>query len=80
MRSTCWHLYYGPWWMIQFQWDRWISVGLHVDFRRRIRSLDGKAYGPYVDLHLLCIIISLGWNPAYSGELDLKASVGRGGL
>jgi len=75
-----WHLYYGRWWMIQWCFDWWFSLGIHVDFRTRVRSTDLKKYGPYIDFHLGFIIISIGRNPVYSGELDLIAPGGRGGL
>lgn len=67
-----WHRYYGKWWMVQWAFDGWISFGIHIDFRHRKR---GFTYGPYVDLHLGMIILSLGWHPVYAGELDLKTSV-----
>ncbi len=65
--------------MIQWQWDGWFSIGLHVDFRRRTSARLGVDYGPYVDIHLGWFIFSFGCNPAYSGELDKIVSVSRGG-
>lgn len=59
---------------------RWWSFGLHVDFARRTNATTGKRYGPYVDLHLGIAIISVGVNPAHSGELEKVISIGRGGL
>lgn len=69
-----WHRKYGRWWMVQGAWDGWLSFGFHIDFRHRRRG-DGSSYGPYVDLHLGVVIISLGWQPVYAGEIDLKTSV-----
>ena len=75
-----WHLHYGSWWMIQWQWNGWLSLGIHVDCKRRVAARPGRHYGPYLDLHLGCLILSLGRWPVYSGELEYSVSVGRGGL
>ena len=66
--------------MIQWQVNGWFSLGTHLDWRRRRTARDGIRYGPYVDFHLGVLIISLGVNPVYSGELDSSVNVGRGGL
>jgi len=76
---AAWHQHYGSWWMVQWSLDGWVSLGVHVDFRTRRNSTCGEKYGPYVDLHLGCFIVSLGRNPVRSGEIDLKANCGRGG-
>jgi len=60
--------------MTQWELDGWFSLGIHIDFRHRHRG-DGLHYGPYVDLHLGFFILSLGLNPVYAGEIDLKTSV-----
>jgi hypothetical protein len=60
--------------MTQWQLDWWFSLGLHIDFRHRRRG-DGLTYGPYVDFHLGFVIVSLGWNPVYAGEVELRNSV-----
>lgn len=76
-----WNIRYGRWWM--FQWAGCIgpvNFGIHVDFRRRRTGREGLRYGPYADLHLPFCILSLGVNPAYSGELDLLVSSSRGGI
>ena len=65
--------------MVQWCLDGWFSLGVHVDFRIRQIS-DGQTYGPYVDLHLGCVIISIGNNPAFSGRLESACSVSRGGV
>ncbi len=65
--------------MVQACWDGWISLGIHIDWRSR-RTASGQRYGPYVDMHLLCVIVSIGVNPVYSGEIDTVSSVSRGGL
>jgi hypothetical protein len=72
-----WHRRYGKWWMVQGAWDGWFSLGIHIDFRHRRRG-DGLAYGPYGDLHLGWVIVSLGLNPVYAGEIELKTSVAIG--
>lgn len=75
-----WHQRYGSWWMVQWALDGWASLGIHIDFRSRVSSTTGVRYGPYVDLHFLFVIVSLGRNPVHSGEIDLHSSIGRGGL
>ena len=65
--------------MAQACFDGWVSLGIHIDLRRRATA-SCRRYGPYIDLHLGCLIVSLGRNPAYSGEIDAAASVSRGGL
>lgn len=71
---------HGRCWMVQWCWDGWLSFGVHVDWTTRVRSSDGMRYGPYVDVHLGCVIVSVGRNPVYSGEIESRVSVGRGGL
>jgi hypothetical protein len=73
-----WHLTHGRWWMVQWQVDGWLSLGIHIDLRRRIDS-DGHSYGPYIDFHLGFVILSLGYHPVYSGEMRKAVSVSRGG-
>jgi hypothetical protein len=63
--------------MVQWAWDGWFSLGIHIDFRHRKRG-DGLAYGPYVDFHFGWVIVSLGLNPVYAGEIELKTSVAIG--
>lgn len=69
-----WHRRYGNWWMVQWALDGWLSFGVHLDFRHRRRG-DGLTYGPYIDLHLGVVILSLGLRPIYAGEIDLRNSV-----
>ena len=71
---------YGKWWAIQWSFDGWVSFGVHLDFRVRYNESVSRFYGPYVDIHFLWFILSLGVNPIYAGELDLKTSVSRGGI
>lgn len=75
-----WNLRHGSWWMVQWQVDGWVSLGIHVDLRRRYTAVERVPYGPYVDVHLGVMIVSVGVNPVYSGELSSSVSVGRGGL
>lgn len=44
-----WHVQTGRYWMLQWGWSILFSVGLHIDWRLR-----------YVDLHLGCVIVTLG--------------------
>ncbi len=76
---ACWHLKHGRRWMIQWCADWWLSFGVHIDFRRRRRA-DGIEYGPYLDLHLGWLILSLGRNVVYSGDLQRVLSISRGGF
>lgn len=70
-----WH---GAWWAVQ--WHPSISVGFHLEPRWTLRTNSGIPYGPYLDLHLPCLTVSIGRNPIYAGELDLLKSYSRGGL
>lgn len=74
-----WNLRHGRWWMVQWSLDGWLSLGVHVDFRHR-RDAAGRRYGPYLDIHLLCFILSLGFHPTYSGDIDKLIGSSRGGL
>lgn len=76
---SVWHLHHGRWWMVQWQFASWLSFGVHMDFATRIISADHK-YGPYIDLHLGFVIISIGRNPVYSGVLQRSVGCSRGGL
>lgn len=66
--------------MIQACFDGWFSLGIHLDLRRRRNAEQQIDFGPYVDLHLGCVIISLGYNPAVSGRLHSSINCGRGGI
>jgi len=66
--------------MIQACFDGWISVGIHIDPWHRRDAKSGIYFGPYIDFHLICFIISLGVNPKYSGRIDVGCSVSRGGI
>ncbi len=79
MRLTPWGIRFGSWWAVQWRFDGCLSLGIHVEFRVNIKG-DGGTFGPYVDLHFLNVILSLGNNPAYSTDLERVISVSRGGL
>ena len=70
---------YSRWWAVQWVLDGWFSLGIHIDFRHR-RADSGRTYGPYLDLHLGVVVLSLGWQPIYSGDLERALSVSRGGV
>jgi hypothetical protein len=72
-----WRCWYGRWWMVQLVLDGWVSLGVHLDFKHRRYS--AGTYGPYVDLHLGVLILSLGWHPYLSTDLERCASYSRGG-
>lgn len=74
-----WGIRYGRWWALQWRFDHCYSFGVHIDLMRRPHAIVGS-FGPYIDFHLLVIILSIGNNPAHSGELERCISVSRGGL
>lgn len=77
-----WNIRYGDWWMLQWQANWWASFGIHVDVKsRRVASGDhaGMRYGPYVDLHLGCLVASFGFRPYLTGELVNQSGIARGG-
>ena len=67
------HIHHGSWWMVQWSFDWWFSLGLHIDFRVR------EAYGPYVDFHVGPFSISLGRVPLYTDEEEALLTHSRGG-
>lgn len=75
-----WHIHYGKGWLVQWCFDWWFSLGIHIDLKRRIANHTDIAFGPYVDFHLGFVIVSLGYNPVLSGTLATKTSVSRGGI
>lgn len=82
-RQTGWNVRYGVFWMIQWQVSWWASLGIHIDPKRRKVSsgpYEGWTYGPYVDFHCLFFVLSLGWHPYLSGELQSVSGVARGGV
>ena len=73
-------MYYGSWWAVQWLWPvGWFSLGIHIE-PRHLKDHKGRHYGPYLDFHLVCFIISFGWRPIYAGTLESTVSVSRGGL
>ena len=74
-----WGIRYGRCWAIQWRLDGCLSLGIHLEPRRRPHVLVGS-YGPYLDLHLGLITVSIGNRPAYSGDLERALSISRGGL
>jgi len=63
--------------MVQVIFDGWLSLGIHLDVRHR-RDNFGNTFGPYMDLHLGVLILSLGWHPCFSTDLERVISVSRG--
>jgi len=74
-----WYIIHGKYWMIQFSNMGWISLGIHIDPRCRRTGKTNQRYGPYIDLHLICVIISVGIRPYLSGETEMYSSIARGG-
>jgi len=71
-----WHLRYGSWWMVQWMWLGWISVGFHIDFKHHHMD-NGESYGPYIDLHLGLAIVSIGNNPVYCSDTRVSYAIPR---
>lgn len=71
MRSMRLHakvwLWWGSWWAVQFYRAGYVSLGVHVDLRR-----------PYIDLHVLWLIASVGRNPGFTDEAEWKRGSCRG--
>jgi hypothetical protein len=65
LRGPRWGVAWGRWWMIQYSLDGTFSLGLHIDPVRR------EAYGPYLDLHLVALAISLGRRPGRANNNSL---------
>jgi hypothetical protein len=70
---------FGSWWALQWGRDRLLEFGLHVETRQRLTNT-GVRFGPYIDLHLPFVTVSLGRNPIHAGELELLRSTARGGI
>lgn len=78
-----WNIRYGTCWMLQWQANWWLSFGVHLDPKqRRVAGgrFAGLHYGPYIDVHLGFVIVSLGWRPYLSGELVNESGIARGGF
>jgi hypothetical protein len=58
-----WHEHNGKWWMIQWCFDWWLSIGVHIDLKPRRVGKEGPRYGPYIVLHLGMVILYFGVNP-----------------
>lgn len=68
---------YGSWWAIQSVPG--LSLGVHLDTRSRFAVNDVR-YGPYIDLHFIKWVVSVGVNPIYAGAIDLLESWSHGGI
>jgi hypothetical protein len=69
-----WGVWFGRFWMVQFALDGTISFGLHIDPIRR--HTDRGGFGPYLDLHLGPVIVSLGNHPSRAADDRWLSSVG----
>lgn len=68
-----WGVRYGTWWMVQWSFDRTLSLGVHAD--PLARDGPGGKYGPYLDLHLLVGAVSIGRHPARANNHSLMRPV-----
>lgn len=75
-----WGLWWGPWWAVLFHCDWTFSIGIHVEPRRRQRGSEPSSYGPYVDLHLPMLCLSVGRNPVYVSSLETQRNYAKGKL
>jgi hypothetical protein len=78
-----WNVRYGLLWMLQWQLAGWVSLGIHLELATRRASggpFEGLSYGPYLDLHLGVVIVSVGWRPFLSGEVWTLSGAARGGV
>lgn len=73
-----WNIRYGKYWMVQWCFNGWVSLGVHIDFNCRTAEKTKERYGPYVDFHVGPAIFSLGLRPYYSTVMAANL-VGRGG-
>jgi hypothetical protein len=62
---SSWKIKHGRYWMLYWCWDKWFSFGIHIDFKRRETGKDKIPYGPYLEIHFLWFIFSLGYQPYY---------------
>lgn len=70
-----WGVRWGSWWLLQWSLDGSLSLGIHVDPRRRLA--ERGPFGPYVDLILGPVVLSLGYHPARAnGLVDLLGQSG----
>lgn len=72
-----WFIKYGSWWGIQFSTAYAVQLGFHLELRRRKSGATG--YGPYLDIHIPCFIVSIGRHPMITGYLDSLMPSSRGG-
>lgn len=61
-----WGLRAGRWYQVQWSFDGTLSLGVHVDPLRRLS--DTGPYGPYVDLHIGPVVLSLGSWPGRAAD------------
>lgn len=69
---------FGSWWAIQYDGNRPIALGFHVELRR-MPARPNMTYGPYIDIHVPYLIISIGRHPIYTYPDDMIRTYSRGG-
>lgn len=70
---------YGSWWCIHYALDRTFALGIYVQPWQGMTG-SGLPYGPYIDVHLPMLILSVGVNPVYANDPEFIARYGRAGL
>ncbi len=81
--SHGWGVLWGRWWSIHWAFDHLLSLGVHVEPRRRplnFQNGEHSTYGPYVDLHLLAACVSLGNNPVYADSVEMYRRYAKDGV
>lgn len=73
-----WYLRWGPWWAVLLHRDGTFSFGIHIDPVRRERGIEPFTYGPYVDIHLPMLCVSIGHNPVYCSSLESQRNYAKG--
>jgi hypothetical protein len=58
-----WKEIHNKYFMLHWCFDWHFSLGFHVDFKRRKTGKDKIIYGPYIDIHFLWYIFSIGYQP-----------------
>jgi hypothetical protein len=62
-------VWYGAWWAVQLYVNRYVSLGVHLDWRR-----------PVLDLHLGWFIVAVGVLPALTPAAEAQRHTCRGFL
>lgn len=59
--------------MIQWTFNGTLSLGVHIDPLTRVS--DSGPFGPYIDIHLGPVVVSLGNHPARASGLVVEKGI-----